>query len=109
MALSPNLLQPFLWGRGGAAMTPEQVAREREIAEALVAQGIDTSPVGDWTQGAARMANVLAGKIREGRASKAETEGRSALSERMSGLFGGGSVTAPGQASISPDLPSALS
>lgn len=106
MALSPNLLQPFMWGRGGAALTPEQVAREREIAEALVAQGIDTSPVGDWTQGAARMASVLAGKLREGRASSAETAGREAYSQRLSNLFSGGS---PAQASISPDLPSTLS
>lgn len=101
MATNPiaQALSPFIWGRGGAALTPEQVAREREVAEALMAQGIDTSPVGDWTQGAARMANVLAGKIREGRASSAETAGREAQNALRAGLdfsnlFGGGSMAA---------------
>ena len=96
MATNPiaQAISPFIWGRGGAALTPEQVAREREIAEALIGQGIDTSPVGHWTQGAARMANVLAGKLKEGRASRAETEGRSAQDALRSGLdlssiFGG--------------------
>lgn len=101
MATNPiaQALSPFIWGRGGAALTPEQVAREREVAEALMAQGIDTSPVGDWTQGAARMANVLAGKIREGRASSAETAGRESQNALRAGLdfsnlFGGGSMAA---------------
>lgn len=89
MALA-NTLQPFVWGAGGAKMTPEQIAREREIAEALMAQGVDTSPVGHWTQGAARMANVLAGKFKESRLNKAEAANTETNSGIASALLQGG-------------------
>lgn len=64
--------EPFIWGPGGKAMTPEEVEKERRIAEALIAQGVDTSPVGHWTQGAARVAQALAGAVRRGRADSIE-------------------------------------
>lgn len=53
-------LQPFLWGQGGRRLTPEEIARQRQIADALLAP--DYSPVGHWLQGLARMAN--AGSVR---------------------------------------------
>lgn len=71
MALAP-ILEAFTWGSGGQKLTPEQIAREREIA-ALLGQ-VDTSPIGDWTQGAARMANAFVGNLREGRANRAEQD-----------------------------------
>lgn len=37
--IAQALAQPFIWGRGGAKLTPEQIAREREIADAMLAQG----------------------------------------------------------------------
>lgn len=110
MATNPiaQAISPFIWGRGGAALTPEQVAREREVAEALMAQGIDTSPVGHWTQGAARMANVLAGKLKEGRASSAESAGRTAFSDRLSSILGGSPATSTAMATApAPDYASA--
>lgn len=90
MAVPPNPLQAFIWGRGGAALTPEQVAREREIAEALMKEGADYSPVGHWLQGAARLGNTLSGKIKEGRASSQEAEGRAAYKSLWDSAFGGG-------------------
>lgn len=37
--------EPFVWGDGGTRMTPEDIARRREMADALIAQGADFSPV----------------------------------------------------------------
>lgn len=82
-----DTLQPFFWGRGGARLTPEQIAREREIAEALLKNGIDFSPVGHWLQGAARLANAIAGKVTEGRAKKAEGENARISSEVLQRLL----------------------
>lgn len=81
------LMTPFMWGRGGARLTPEQIAREREIAEAMGV--VDTSPVDHWLQGAARMANAAVGKIKEGRASKAEAQNATAKQGIIAGLLGG--------------------
>lgn len=36
-------------GRGGALMTPDQVAEQRKIAQALAVEASDTSPVGHWS------------------------------------------------------------
>lgn len=90
MALQ-DITQPFIWGAGGAKMTPEQIAREREIAEALGI--VDTSPVGHWLEGAARMANAAVGRIREGRANRAEQENATYNSDIIASLLGGGSTT----------------
>lgn len=35
---------PFLWGRGGQKLTPQEVNRQREIAAALLQSGADFSP-----------------------------------------------------------------
>lgn len=90
MATPRNPLETFIWGSGGRAMTPEQVAREREIAAALTDQGADFSPVGHWLQGAARLGHSAAGAFRNWRADEAESAGRGALSDRWSSVFGGG-------------------
>ena len=90
MATPRNPLESFIWGSGGRAMTPEQVAREREIAAALTDQGADFSPVGHWLQGAARLGHSAAGAFRNWRADEAETAGRGAFSDRWSSVFGGG-------------------
>lgn len=95
MAASFNIpSESFIWGSGGRKLTPEDVARERKIAEAMLAAGIDFSPVAHPLQGFARLAQALSGKIREGRANRAESEGRAGASSAFSSLlsgFGGGS------------------
>lgn len=65
----------------GSMLTPEQVARKRAIAEQLAQSGMDYSPVQHWTQGLARVANVLAGDLEESRATKAEKEGSDKASQ----------------------------
>jgi hypothetical protein len=83
---------PFVWGSGGRKMTPEQIARQREIAEAMIAQAGDTSPVQHWTQGAARVAQALAGVVKERRANSAEqSANQSGMAALAAALGGSGS------------------
>ncbi|MEH3108978.1 MAG: hypothetical protein PGN22_02605 [Agrobacterium cavarae] len=87
----------FVWGRGGAQLTPEQIAKQREIEESLIQRGIDTSPVGSVYEGLARVANAAAGSFRRGRLDKAESENQDwnakARSE-ITGLLAGGTASA---------------
>lgn len=76
----------FVWGSGGQKKTPDQIARERKIAEAMIASSVDTSPVGHWTQGAARMANALVGNIKQGRADAAEKAGIEGATNKFNSL-----------------------
>lgn len=75
-------LQPFTWGAGGQAITsPEQAARKRAVAEALMAQS--ATPGQNWTEGLSDVAAALSGTILDNRVSEAEAAGR----ERAGGLF----------------------
>lgn len=62
---SSNPLMPFQWGPGGQALSPEELARRRRVADALLADGADTSPIGHWTEGAARMAQAGVGALQK--------------------------------------------
>lgn len=74
--------QPFQWGMGGQQITsPEQAARKRAVAEALIAQS--GTPGRNWAEGLADVAAALSGTVLEGRVSEAEQAGR----ERAGGLF----------------------
>lgn len=66
---------PFLWGRGGRRTTPEDIALRRRFALQQQAQGSDTSPVGHWTAGAARLLTGLSGGLNMRRADR-EAEAR---------------------------------
>ena len=92
---------PFVWGKGGRAMTPEDVERERELVALARAKMGDTSPVGHWTQGATRVVDALGAVLREKRTNKAEEAGLAGADERIAAIlaglgggFGGGSYTA---------------
>lgn len=103
---------PFVWGQGGQALTPEQVARKRELAELARGRAGDTSPVGHWTQGAARVVDALGGVLNERRADRAEAEGLASADEFLSeneilaGLLGGGSAPSPSMPMASGSAPS---
>ena len=58
-----NISSPFQWGSQGRKLTPEQVARERERASAMLDGVGDTSPVQHWLQGAGRVVNAITGKV----------------------------------------------
>lgn len=60
-----------MFGQPQQAMTPEGISRQRQIAQALLQQGMDTSPVQHWSQGAARIAQALLGGYKNQQAEQA--------------------------------------
>lgn len=64
--------QAFVWGKSGRRMTADEIARERAIAEAQIAEGGSYAPVQHWLQGAARMSQGIVGGLRERKALRAE-------------------------------------
>jgi hypothetical protein len=40
----------FVWGAGGAKLTPEQIAIAKQLLARKKMQGADTSPVGHWAR-----------------------------------------------------------
>lgn len=103
--------QPFVWGQGGAQLTPEEIARRREIAQALAAKGMDFSPVGHWTQGLARVAQGLVGGLDERRADEAERAARASAQEKwqpiVDAMIGAPAATSPPPTSAAPVAPAA--
>lgn len=92
---------PFIWGRNGRKLTPDQVARERDLVSAAQGRMGDTSPVGHWTQGATRVVDALGGVLRERRTDKAEEAGMAGADAFvqndpvLSGLINGGGSGMP--------------
>ncbi|MBZ9603998.1 hypothetical protein [Phyllobacterium chamaecytisi] len=111
MAVNPN--SAFVWGPGGIALTPEQVALQRELLARQQAKGADFSPVGHWTQGAARVADALAGVIKERRLDKADASNQAydaTLSAPLADALRGGVAAYPesvaeGGSTFAPDAP----
>lgn len=87
MALS-DIPVSFIWGPGGSKLTPDQIAQLKAI-EAKKSGGIDTSPVGHWTQGAARVADAIAGAFQRGSIDRAETENSTYNEGIIKSLLGG--------------------
>jgi hypothetical protein len=83
---------PFQWGKGGVRLTPEEIARQRLLAQRMGAGAMDFSPVGHWTQGLARAAQGLMAGLDERRIAKAE-QANTAENDEIMGLLlpqGGG-------------------
>lgn len=72
--------EPFVWGKGGRRMTPQDIAREREIAASLMQP--DYSPVQHWTQGLARVAGNVTGALQD-RAAVDASEANQAYSQQI--------------------------
>ena len=102
------MLAPFTWGKGGVALTPEQIAQRRALAEAAREGSTDTSPVAHWTQGAARVVGALSGIVQDRRADKAEAEGLASADEYiandpvLSALIGGRAAPALSSGGVAP-------
>lgn len=94
-------LAPFVWGAGGSKKTPEEIARDKEIAADLLMRAGNTSPVGHWTQGAARVVDALGGVLKQRRADAAGAENDTYNQGIISSLLGGGSAS-PAAASAIP-------
>lgn len=89
----------FVWGKGGAKLTPEELENRKQVEAALLARGgIDTSPVADWTQGLARVANAAAGSFRRGRLERAGNDIADVNKGLISSILGGGAPAVSGSA-----------
>ena len=75
-AITPT--QPFVWGQGGARVSPDQIARQREMAQSQLASGMDYSPVQSPWQGAARFAQAITGALGMKKADKEAAANQSA-------------------------------
>lgn len=93
-------LAPFVWGAGGSKKTPEQIAQEKEVAAEILMRAGNTSPVGHWTQGAARVVDALGGVIKERRANAAGAENASHNQSVIAKLLSGNASPAESPATI---------
>lgn len=112
MALPQDPTSSFLWGEGGAALTPEQIAQLRAI-QMRGKGGIDTSPVGHWTQGAARIVDALGDVIQGQRLNKAEASNNDYNKTLLQTIMGGdesaSAIPSPGAAAqVNATSPSAI-
>lgn len=92
--------ESFVWGRGGRRLTPEDIARQRQMAEAQMSGSMDFSPVGHWTQGLARLANGVSGRIQGDRIAEAEQANRAESQSVMQALMAGGSNPATDRSAV---------
>lgn len=83
--------EPFLWGRAGTKLTPDQIAKEREMADALAKGAMDYSPVGHWSQGLNRVAQGLLAGLDYRNAERAEGENATYNSDIINSLLGASS------------------
>ncbi len=90
-----NMQSPFVWGQGGVQLTPDQIAAQRRVADAMMARGGDYSPVESGWQGAARLAEGLVGGLRSSAVNVAEQRNAAAEKELLGSFLGGGAPTAP--------------
>lgn len=90
-------MQPsFVLPANGIA-TPDSIARKRKMAEALLQQGMDSSPIASPWQGVSRIAQALFGGMAMNRADTAEAEGRKSSKDAMMRALSGDAGTAPSQ------------
>lgn len=90
----------------GGYLDPETLKRKQAIAEALIKQGSDYSPVQHWTQGLARVASALNGSLQERRVESERKRGQQEAAGIWGQLLGGQSpapVAAPSQAMTTAD------
>lgn len=83
-------LDSFVWGSGGAQLTPTQIDAQRKVAQALMAQGSDYSPVQSWTQGASRVAQAIFGGMQARDANEAAKSNQSTEAQLLASLMPGG-------------------
>jgi len=66
-------------------MTPDEIAQKRRMAQLLMQQGTDASPVGHWTQGLARVVQGGVGGYQMGQANQGQKDRNSAVLNALRG------------------------
>jgi hypothetical protein len=103
--VNPTTDLPFIWGGGGQRLSPDDIDAKRKIAQALMAQGTDYSPVGSWAQGLARVAQGVLGGFEERDLDKSAAANDAENADVVAKLLaGGGNGTAPLAALANPNL-----
>lgn len=95
-----NAQEPFVWGAGGQRMTPDAIARQREIAQSLMQS--DYSPVGSVWEGLGRVVDNVRGALQSRKADKAERESQAYSQNQIAQLLSGGGLPS---ASVPPGSP----
>jgi hypothetical protein len=76
-------------------MTPDQIAAQRKVAQAMIERGSDYSPIQSGWQGAARVAQALMGGLESFEADKASKANSDAEAKLLASAFGGAPPAAP--------------
>lgn len=100
--------EPFVWGPGGAQMTPESIAAQRKIAQAMMARGGDYSPIQSPWQGVARVAEGIMGGLDARAADAAERRNATAEQALLASLIPGAATAAPVAPAAAPAAPAAV-
>jgi hypothetical protein len=66
-----------------SGLSPQQAKSKRSVSQALLGEGMDTSPVGHWTQALARVVQGGIGGYQQGAADRGEAEGRRDVNARL--------------------------
>lgn len=83
---------PFLWGSGGAKLTPEEIALQRSVLARRKAQGVDVSPIASPLQGLARVVDALGDRYQEGQLNASAADNAKVNQDILTSLLGGGST-----------------
>lgn len=100
------MLNGILSPSGSDELGWDDIQRRRKLADALMAQSSDYSPVGSWTQGLARVAQGLVGGYEAGKMAKEEKAANQPINEAIAAYLRGGaspSPVAPSQAMTTAD------
>lgn len=76
---------PFIWGRNGQQLTPEQVRALRERSSQASADAIDVGPIDHWSQGLAKLVQAWGGYRGQRRADDQEAAGMAAADDALRG------------------------
>jgi hypothetical protein len=82
----------------------ESIQRKRKLVEALMKDGTSTAPVGHWTQGAARLAQALAGTMQEKELDAKEAATNKAFRDDLMSAWTGGGAVSTTQPASAPSL-----
>jgi hypothetical protein len=83
----------FVWGAGGAQLTPDQLADRMRMAQSMAAP--DFSPVQHWTQGLGRVAQNVLGALDERSLEKQQGQAAADAQARITAALGKDADLAP--------------
>src|SRR5258707_2567381 len=92
--MAVDATEPFVWGDGGAQLTPAQLSARRQIANAMMTQGMDYSPIRSPWQGLARVAQSVTGAYQGRQADQEEAAARQQAIAGLAAALGGGATPA---------------